>query len=249
MPLGAVGNILGRVGGGLVVLAGVDAEEREVARVAGPYPVVGVAPELADRRGRGADQPHVVELLVNEQELLVAVIHLFDRGFVTAVRGRFGDDRLGCLACGEAVGDLLHAHQEADVEVFVGQLLFAGAGPEAVGEVVVFEARVALYGVVAAVVVGEQQPFGGDQLARAAAVEEHYGVFHRGLIDRINRFGREVEPLGPHVVDARGDQAGEPHALVGEGGEPEQDRQDRQQDTFHVVNGCYKVSIKRSSSV
>ena len=75
---GTVGHVVGRVGGRAFFPVGIDAEYGEVARVAGPYPFVGVAPELADRRGRGADQPHVVELLVNEQELLVAVIHLFD---------------------------------------------------------------------------------------------------------------------------------------------------------------------------
>lgn len=218
MPFGAVGNILGRVGGGLVVLAGVDAEEREVARVAGPYPVVGVAAELADRRGRCADQAHVVELLVDEQELLVAVVHLFDRGLVALAFGLGPADDFGLrLARRDATSDLFHADEEAYVELLVGQLFLARHGPEAVGQVVVFDTRMRLYGVVAAVVVGEQQPFGRNQFARAAAVEQHHGVLHRGFVDRVDVFGREAESFGAHVVDALRDEAREPHALVGGG--------------------------------
>ncbi len=76
----------------------------------------------------------------------------------------------------------------------------------------------ALDGVVAAVVVRQQQPFGGDELPGAAAVEEHDGILHRGLVDRIDVFGREPETFCTHVVDAFGDEAREPHALVGRGG-------------------------------
>lgn len=218
MPLGAVGNILGRVGGGLVVLAGVDAEEREVARMAGPYPVVGVAAELADRRGRRADQAYVVELLVDEQKLLVAVVHLLDRGLVALAFGLGPADDFGLrFARSDAVGDLFHADEEAYVELLVGQFLPARHGPEAVGQVVVFDARMRLYGVVAAVVVGEQQPFGRNQFARAAAVEQHHGILHRGFVDRVDVFGREAESFGAHVVDALRDEAREPHALVGGG--------------------------------
>jgi len=218
MPLGAVGNILGRVGGGLVVLAGVDAEEREVARVAGPYPVVGVAAELADRRGRRADQAYVVELLVDEQKLLVAVVHLLDRGLVALAFGLGPADDFGLrFARSDTVGDLFHADEEAYVELLVGQFLPARHGPEAVGQVVVFDARMRLYGVVAAVVVGEQHPFGRNQFARAAAVEQHHGILHRGFVDRVDVFGREAESFGAHVVDALRDEAREPHALVGGG--------------------------------
>ena len=182
---------------------GVDAEHREVACVAGPYPVIGVAAELADRRGWRGHQTHVVELLVDEQELLVAVVHLLHGGLVA---GGFGlgllDDLVRGLSRGDAVGHLLHPDEEAHPEFFVGQLLGARHGPESVGEVVVFDGRVPLDGAVAAVVVGQQQSFGRDQFARAAAVEQHHGVFHRGLVDGIDVFGGEPESLGAHVVDA-----------------------------------------------
>ena len=233
---GAVGNVVGRVGRRFVVLRGVDPEDGEVARVAGPDPVVGVAAELADRRGRRGHQAHVVELAVNEQELLVAVVHLLDRGPETLAFGLGpADDLLGRLPGLQAVGHLLHAHEEADVEPFVGQLFGPRHGPESVREVVVLDGRVALDGVVAAVVVGEQQPFGRDQLARAAAVEEHYGVLHRGLVDRIDVFGREAESFRAHVVDALRDEARKPHALVGQSRQDSEGREQGQQRAFHSL--------------
>ena len=234
MPLGFVGHVVGRIGRGFVVPAGIDAEQREVARVAGPYPVVGVAAELADRRGRGGHQTHVVELLVDEQELLVAVIHLLHGGLVALAFGLcLADDLLLRLACGQPVGHLLHADEEFHVELLVGQLLGARHGPESVGQVVVLDARMRLYGVVTAVVVGQQQSFGRDQLARAAAVEQHHGVFHRSLVDRIDVFGREPETFGAHVVDALRNQAWKPHALVGRGRECEKRTDEGKQCAFH----------------
>ena len=129
----AVGYVVGRVGRRPVVFIRIDAEHREVARVPGPCPVVGVAAELADRRGRSAYQADIVELFIDEQELLVAVVHLLDRGFVAAVLAGFFEDFLAALAGGQTLGDVLHAFEELDVEVFVGKLLFARLCPEAVG--------------------------------------------------------------------------------------------------------------------
>lgn len=45
-----------------------------------------------------------------------------------------------------------------------------------------FDGTVLLYGVVTAVVVGENKSFGGDDFAGAAAAEDDYGVFHRGAV-------------------------------------------------------------------
>ena len=205
--------------------------------MAGPDPVVGVASELADRRGRCGHEAHVVELLVDEEELLVAVVHLLDRSLVPGAFGfGAGDDLLGRLAGGDAVGDLLHADQEAHVETLVRELFGAGAGPETVGEVVVLDGRMALDGVVTAVVVRQQQSFRGDEFSGAAAVEEHHGILHRGAVDRIDLFGRESESFGAHVVDAGGDEAREPHALVRGGGpEAEEGEKGQQGLFFHRV--------------
>ena len=213
-----------------VLAVGIDAEEREVARMARPHPVVGIAAELADRRGRRPDQPHVVELLVDEEELLVAVIHLLDRRAVTSLFGGLLADLFGGFARRQAVGHLFHAHQPPHPQPLVGQLFRAVARPESVGQVVVFDGRMALYGAVTAVVVGHEQSFGRDQLARAAAVEEHDGVLHRRFVDGVDVFGREAESLGAHVVDPFADQARQPHPLVGAGLRGGDCRQRRQQD-------------------
>ena len=202
--------------------------------MAGPDPVVGIAAELADRRGRCGHQTDVIELFVDEQELLVAVVHLLDGGLVAFALG-FGlaDQLLGGFAGRQSLRHLLHAYQETDVESFVGQLLGPGHGPEAVGEVVVLDGRVALDGVVAAVVVGEQQAFGRDEFACTAAVEEHHGVLHRGLVDRVDVFGRQAESFRAHVVDALGDEAREPHALVCQCGQHREGGKQGQQRAFH----------------
>ena len=90
-----------------------------------------------------------------------------------------------------------------------------------------------LDGVVAAVVVGEQQAFRRNEFARTAAVEEYDGVFHRGLVDRVDVFGREAEAFCAHVVDALGDEAREPHALVCQCGQHREGGKQGQQRAFH----------------
>ncbi len=94
----------------------------------------------------------------------------------------------------------------------------------------------ALDGIVTAVVVGQQKPLGGNQLARTAAVEKHHGVFHRSLVDRIDVVGRKAESFGAHVADAVRNQARKPHPLVGRGGREQQERKKGQQNTFHGFN-------------
>ena len=97
MSFRTIGHIVRGIGGRPVVLAGIDTESRKVSRVARPNPVVRVAAEFADGRWRSADQPHVVELLIDEQKLLVAVVHLLDRGFVAFALG-FGNP-YQCFRC------------------------------------------------------------------------------------------------------------------------------------------------------
>ena len=46
--LGAVGNIILRVGSGLVVLICIDTENREVAGMTRPHPVIGIATKLTN---------------------------------------------------------------------------------------------------------------------------------------------------------------------------------------------------------
>ena len=213
-----VGLVLGRVGCRLVVGIGIDAEEREVARVTRPDPVVRVASKLTDRRGGSTHQTHVVELLVDEEELLVAIVHLLD-GCTIAFAFPLGslDNRSGCFARGDAVRHILHAYQDADKEPLVGELLLAVAGPKTVCEVVVLDRRMELDGIITAVVVREYQPLGRYDFARAEASEKHHGILHRGAVDAVDILGCEAESLLPHLLHAVGNEAWKPHALIGSG--------------------------------
>src|SRR5690606_6012080 len=65
-----IDTILGR----LVVPVGIDAEHREVARVAGPHPVVGIAAILSHRRWRGNHQPDIAEDIVDHLVIFVSRI-------------------------------------------------------------------------------------------------------------------------------------------------------------------------------
>ena len=217
---GLVGHILAREVGGLVVLVGIDAENGEVARVARPDPVVGIAAELTDRRGGCTYQTHVGKLLIYKQKILICVVQRLDRGRIaTALRGLLfdsvdvGSDLLVATSQ-HAVGHVVHTHQNRNVEVGVGQLLVARHRPETVGQVVVLDATVALDRAITAVVVGEQQTLLRDQLARAAAIEQHHGVLHRGAVDAVNIVGSQSETLRTHILDAITNQAREPHTLV-----------------------------------
>ena len=137
--------------------------------MAGPHPVVGVAAELTHRRGRSADQTHVLINNVNEHNELVAVEHAFHLGFVV---GAFNSGFLelggffsyGAVAFGFAHVVLEHAHNlrryVLDTDKYggcgagVGQFLVLGVSPETVAQVVVFHGGVGLNHAIAAVVVG-----------------------------------------------------------------------------------------------
>ena len=206
------------VGRRLVVGRSVYAEHRKVASMARPYPVVGVAAELAYRRRRRAHQTHVVEYAVDEQILLVAVIHLLDGcGVALALGLGRGDDSLCTLSAGKTVGNILHSDKYGHLQALARQLPGARLSPVAVGQIVVVDRRERLYGVVAAMMIGQQQSLGRYDLARAASVEQHDGVFERRLVDRIDILRRETESLRAHILDARRDQRRQPHALVGNG--------------------------------
>ena len=199
----AVGYVVGRVGRRPVVFIRIDAEHREVARVPGPCPVVGVAAELADRRGRSTYQADIVELLVDEQELLVAVVHLLDRGFVAAVLAGFSriSSRLSPAARRSVMSSM--RLRNLTLRFSFGKFLFARLCPEAVGQIVVLDGRQALDRSVAAVVVGNQQSFRGDELGRAAVVEEHDGVFERSLVDAVKCLPQSVGILLARISSMR----------------------------------------------
>ena len=87
---------------------------------------------------------------------------------------------------------------------------------EAVLKVVVFHGSVALHVGEAAVVVGEQQAFGRDQFAGAAAAELHDGIFEAGLVEAENLFCRQFAAQTLHVGEVLSiNGVGEPHPLIG----------------------------------
>ena len=78
MVFGRIRDVVRAVFGRIVVFIGIYAEEGKVTRVAGPDPVVRVASEFADGRGRSSYEPYVPEDLVEIQEILVAVVRGVD---------------------------------------------------------------------------------------------------------------------------------------------------------------------------
>ena len=167
----------------------------------------------------------------DEEEILVAVVEGFHIGRQSFVGiGIIRDDLLGIgpdhgvalgfghrrdISCQDLVRDVFHAFQEADCQSFIRELLAAVHSPEAVFQVVVLHAAVALDIAVAAVVVRQQEAFVGDELSGAAAAEQDDGILQRGLIDAIDIFGGEAKSLRLHVADPLGDQGREPHAFIG----------------------------------
>ena len=200
----------------------------------GPHPIVGIAAEVADRRGGSAHQPDVGINLLDEGEVLVAAEERLHRnlhaGILTA---EFLGQRLDIPGSDLPVlllsGDRGHvAHDfgshvadladEAHLEPRNGQLLGGRHGPEAVLEVVVLDGRELLDRPVAAVVVREEQPLGRDDLARAAVAEDDDGILERGAVDAVNLLGGEFAAAGLHVLDIHFLEVREhPHALVGHG--------------------------------
>ena len=231
------GHIVGRVLGRRAVGGGIDAEHREVAGVARPAPVVGVATELAHRRRRCTHQADILVDDVDKQEELVAIEHRFHLGGILgAFHGLFlnlGADLLnGSLAVALAHivaqalfhlgGDILHAHKDRSRQARVGQLLVFRVGPETVAQVVVFHGRMLLQLAIATVVVGAHQALFRDNLTcaempegSAGIAETHDGIFQAALVDAVDILGREFETGFLHVGIILANQRQKPHALVG----------------------------------
>ena len=199
-----------------------------------PHPVVGVTAELADRRRGRADEPHVRKDLDHEGEELVASEEGFHRNLHAGIlrfEAALHSLRMLCHQARTllAARDVGHGAQyvgrhvddladEAHFEPRSGNLLGARHGPEAVLQVVVLHRRQGLDRPVAAVVVGEEQSVGRDDLTRAAASEDDDGVFQRGVVHAVNFLGREFAAAGLHVLGIHLLEVGQhPHALVRRG--------------------------------
>ena len=246
----AIGDILRRILRRTVVLAGVDAEHREIARMARPHPVVGVAAELADRIGRRTHQTDILVYLHRKGEILVAAEEGFDRDLHAGVLlaeafAHLGDlflhqfgallahgrRRHGTQHVGRHVGDTA---DETHFGSGGGKLLGTRTRPESVFQKVVLDRRQRLDGAVAAVVVRQQQPLGRDHLARTSRAEDDDRIFERRTVGGINLLGREFAPLGPHVGDIHLLQIGQqPHSLVGGRRRGEECREQKHRKFFH----------------
>ena len=128
-------HVIFRVVGRSIVGPRIDAEQRKVARMARPHPVVGIAAELADRRRRSCHETDVGVVAVYEQEILIAVKERLDIGPAVGSPnrrvdhpGRIEPDQRVAARLGQIVphpvkhlrGHVLHADQKRHVQAGVG---------------------------------------------------------------------------------------------------------------------------------
>ena len=257
---GLVGDVVRAVCGRLVVAAGIYAEHREVAGVAGPHPVVGLAAELSGGCRRSADETDVGVSLVDNEVEDVVVVEALDPGRAVRVvsLGLFSEG-LGCgfhgglgylfLVLGLLVGleggligllqhggDVGHALQEGDTEASGGQLFLETHRPVSVLEIVVLGGGERLDVAVSAVVVGDDESLVGDHLSGASASEMDDGVFEGGVVDAVDLFGCEAAAelrhcARVHLLEKRE----QPHAFIRAGADGERHgRRESEKDFLHV---------------
>ena len=210
------------------VRCAVDAEQGKIARVAGPDPIVRVAPEFANGTRGSADQPHVLERPGNDEKLLIAVKEVAHHGLVVRSLGGgrgqplthgllgFRTFRTGRL---HRIGHVLDAHDEHGRQARIHELLLHRHGPEPILQNVPFQAAVRLDLPVTAVVVRQEQALVGDHTRRTTATELDDGVFERTPVDRIDVLRRQLEAHGLHVAFNGLEQGGNPHAFRGARGQ------------------------------
>ena len=139
---------------------GINAEDAEVTLVARPGPVVGVGAKLADAPRRTGHQAHVFVHIINEQDVLIAMVernnfHPYIPVAFALFLQRFEVflNLLGAGFLGHIVGytlqhclcNILNISKEGDRKTFVGQFLVFAAGPETVLQVIVLHGGVGLH--------------------------------------------------------------------------------------------------------
>ena len=212
--------------------------------MARPHPVVGVAAELADRRGGRSHQPNVGVNLHHEGEELIPPEEGFDFDLHAGVllaelppqrRDVLARDALILLLRGDR-GDVakdLGRHvadlaDEAYLKPRSRQLLGLRHGPETILEIVVLHGRELLDRTVTAVMVREEQSLGRDDLPGAAASEDDDGILERGFVDAVNLLGREFAAPLLHLFDVHFLKVGQqPHSFVGRSGQRHACRRDQ----------------------
>ena len=185
--------------------------------MARPHPVIGIAAEFSNGTWWCGHQPDVAVLLVNEEVVAVSRIESFDLGFdalsllfdlLYELFGRLFDHRFPLLLVHRRLEvleyqscNVFHPLEETDGQSWIGQFLGPGHRPESVLEIVVLDAAVPLDKAVAAVVVGQDKPFGRNHLCCAAASEQQNRILERSPVDAVDVLGVQPESLALHIAN------------------------------------------------
>ena len=231
--LGLVGDVVLAVVGWSIVLVSVDAEDREVTRVAGPHPVVRITAELTYRSWRSEDETYVAEDIVgNEIVLVVGIVGAYLYTLVLALEAlalsslkaltdlldlrEALDFILGLLELSkDLLRDVTDRGEVAHGEPFDGELFREALRDKAVTEIVVVDGALRLDSVEAAVMVGEDKTLAGDSDPGTATTEDYNGVGHAGLVQVVKGVNGEAEAQFLHLSDVLSRELVEqPHPLI-----------------------------------
>ena len=97
------------------------------------------------------------------------------------------------------IGHVLDLLDEGDGQSRIGQLLLTAHGPEAIRQVVVLHRAMPLDIAIAAMVIGQNQAIGRDDLARTTAAKTDHGILQRHAIRIINVVGLHLKPHLAHL--------------------------------------------------
>ncbi len=246
--LGLVGHVLLGIGHGRAIGRDIGAVEAEIAGMARPLPVVGLAAEIADAARRSIDQPHVLDLELLLQEIGLPTEIGTDVAAAIGLLLAFGDQRLAvglqpvvAIKTRKLGGDAL-VHRRGHVAQVLdhidarsrrgGQFVALGLGQKAIGQIVLPRLGIILDRAIDAVMVGGDQPLGADERGGAAA-QRNNGIERRGLeIAKVRR--RQLQPGRFQLVAQRRRLSRQPHALFGKhGGGYQQGGRGKQQGITH----------------
>ena len=231
MP-GPIGNVLLRIVRRLSIRADIGAIEGVVPGVAGPHPVVDVAPVLADGEGRGIDQANVPDFKLLDQLILQPAEVAGDPASMPRVLLAVGNqgllpvlDGLITLPPAGSLGnplqhrprDVLDRHRDQDAAARSRRKLLGPAGGQkALFQQISFPGGVVLDGAVGTVVVGDHQPLGRHERGRAVAEPDHR--VHGVACQVRERLGIHLGIQGLQPVRQRRELARPPHPLLGRQG-------------------------------
>ena len=109
-------------------------------------------------------------------------------------------------------GNIFDIRDEIYRYAWVGKFFAHVFSPKTIGQQVVFYSGVSLDVIISAVVVGQQESFGRNHLAGAAAIELRYGIFYAGFAGVKNLFCGNLHSQFFHFYFVK--FCGHPHAAV-----------------------------------